>query len=107
MAVQDAACAALQARATAAAPIQTRVQHNASTSNQKKKTLEEHKHRDRETHAVSKGTQPKDKPRIGPEQPQSTQKEEAKIANTPIPANKAPTSQQSHLPDCEHPSRRT
>ena len=49
----------------------------------------------------------RDKQRIGPEQPQSTEKKEAKIANTPIPANKAPTSRQSHLPDCEHPSRRT
>ena len=34
MAVQDASCAALQARATAAAPKLTRVQHPASTRNQ-------------------------------------------------------------------------
>ena len=37
MAVQDAACAALQARATAAAPKQTRVQYPASTRNQNTK----------------------------------------------------------------------
>ena len=35
-------------------------------------------------------------------------KKKAKIANRPIPTNdKPPTSRQSQLPDCEHPTRRT
>ena len=61
MSVQDAACAALQARFTAAAAKQTRVQHPASTRNQSAK----HKRNtstERETHAVSKG-QTKNRPR--------------------------------------------
>ena len=61
MTVQDAACAALQARAIAAAPKQTRVQQTASTRNQNKQhRRNKRKHRDREPHAVSKDTQPKD-----------------------------------------------
>ena len=54
---------------------------------------------DRETH----DTQPKE----GPEHHQTTENMEAKIAYSPIPSNKVSTSRQSHLPDCEHPSRRT
>ena len=71
------------------------------------KTQKVHKHRDRETHTVSKGTQPKDRQRKDTEQHQTTENMEAKIAYSPIPPNKVTTSRQSHLPDCEHPSRRT
>ena len=105
--MQDASCAALQARATAAAPKHTRVQHSGSTRNQHTQYRKGHKHRDRETHAVSKGTPPKDCQSNGQEQHQSTEKMEAKIAYSPIPTNKVTRSRQSHLPDCENPSRRT
>ena len=104
--MQGASCATLHSRATAAASKHkgsTRCEHPQPTHT----TQEGHKHRDRETHAVSKGTQPKDGKRIGPEQHQSSKKKEAKITNSTIPTYKVPTSRQTHLPDCEHPSRRT
>ena len=55
-----------------------------------RKTQKGHKHRDRETHSVSKGTQPKDRQRKGPEQHQTTDNMEATIAYSSIPSNKSP-----------------